>query len=298
MYRSALALGALLCAFALTTRAADPGEKMAGAWTTNVDNKMKETITIKVEDGKWSVTGVYTVKDKEVGSFKGEDCAMLKTGSLIFKKVYEKKPNPTWKDGTLCTAKLDKDQLSISYRVGKNAATTRYASADAAKANPKANPKADPKTDPGVEAKGEVRIKPENVLAKPGDTVRLLVVADKGGFTAKHVDALKKGKITKLEGGFGGFEEDEQRLAVSDVTDQPKELDLVKGTYRMVVVSDRSTPPMAGFQAFCSVKLPNQCNFTDIKFVGEAKGKFKFRTAEPAEGMIYVVEAKVVKFGK
>ena len=256
---------------------------------------MKETITIKVEDGKWSVTGVYKVDDKEVGSYKGDDCAMSKAGTLMFKKVYEKKPNPTWKDGEVCTAKLDKDQLSISHRAGKNIATTKYAAADVAKVDPKANPKTDPKT----EVKGEIRTKPENVLAKPGDTVRLLVVkCDKGGFTAKHVDALKKGKITKLEGGFGGFEEDEQRLAVSDVTEQPKELDLVKGTYRMVVVSDRSTPPMAGFQAFCSVKLPNQCNFTDIKFVGEAKGKFKPRTAEPVEGAIYVVEAKVVKFGK
>jgi hypothetical protein len=44
--------------------------------------------------------------------------------------------------------------------------------------------------------------------------------------------------------------------------------------------------------------LPPQCNFTDIKFVGEAKGKFKARTAAPTEGAIYVVEAKVVKFGK
>src|SRR5437870_5080658 len=98
MYRPfALALTALVCAFALTSRGADSAEKMVGTWTGNADPKTKETITIKVEDGKWSVTGVYKVDDKEVGSYKGEDCAMSKMGVLLFKKAYEKKPNPAVK---------------------------------------------------------------------------------------------------------------------------------------------------------------------------------------------------------
>src|SRR5205823_4191694 len=132
------------------------------------------------------------------------------------KKAYEKKPNPALKDGEVFTAALDKDQLVVSHKAGKNKASTRYTSADVAKADPKADPKTNPKTDPKVEVKGELLTTPDGkVTAKPGDTVRLLVVrTDKIGISEKHVDALKKGKITKLEGSFAGFEEDEQRLVV------------------------------------------------------------------------------------
>jgi hypothetical protein len=219
MYRSSvLAVVALVGMFALSVRGADPEEKMVGTWAHTTGGKTKEFLTVKLEKGKWSVSGVYKNDDKEVGSYNGTACS-LNGGTLTFTKSFVKRPNPAMKDGEY-TISFDKDQLVVLKTV-KGALPVRYTAVEVVKVE-------GPFTKPDAK-----------VVAKYGDTVRLLLIKNKKiGVTDKHIELLKDGKIPKLAANFMDRESDEHRMVVSEVSEQPKELDLVKGTYRALTVDN------------------------------------------------------------
>jgi hypothetical protein len=75
-----------------------------------------EIWTIKKEDGKWSITGVFKKDDKEAGSFHGEDYKYGNDGVLRFRQVYDQKPKASWGDGTILGCVASKDKLLFRWQ--------------------------------------------------------------------------------------------------------------------------------------------------------------------------------------
>jgi hypothetical protein len=126
MVRTArLTLAALAVGLALqpvAARAADE-DKIAGVFTNTVDG-YKETWTIKYEDAKWSVSGVYTKPKTRDGSFEGKD-VKFEGGKLIFtQKLFN--ASPTWIDNCMVTVEpAGGGNLSYVWQVGEQKGAAR-----------------------------------------------------------------------------------------------------------------------------------------------------------------------------
>jgi uncharacterized protein (TIGR03067 family) len=122
--KSILVLVAMLLPIAVNVAgAADDSKDLEGTWqgTSGADG-FKEIWTIKAEKDGWSVNGVFKKDGKEVGAFSGKD-VKLSGGTLSFAQTYSKKPNPTWADGTLITAKVSDGKLAVTWQNGKQKGT-------------------------------------------------------------------------------------------------------------------------------------------------------------------------------
>jgi hypothetical protein len=85
-------------------------EELLGSWEgQSGSGGFTEIWTIKKDDGKWSVKGIFKKGDEEVGAFHGQDYKYV-NGALLFRQIYDKKPVSSWADGTIlgCTAGKDK----------------------------------------------------------------------------------------------------------------------------------------------------------------------------------------------
>jgi predicted secreted protein len=121
MYRTAgLSIVALLVGLALppaALRAADE-DKFVGVFVNTVEG-YKETWTIKIEDGKWSVSGVYVKPRAKDSSFEGKD-AQVTDGKLIFTQKLGDNAPPGWIDGCKVTVEATRDgNLSYVWQVGE-----------------------------------------------------------------------------------------------------------------------------------------------------------------------------------
>jgi predicted secreted protein len=121
-YSTLAALAVGLALQPVAARAADE-DKLAGVFTNTVDG-YKETWTIKYEDGKWSVSGVYQKPKTKDGLFEGKD-VKFEGGKLIFtQKLYN--ASPTWIDN--CTVTVETaggGNLSYVWQVGEQKGAAR-----------------------------------------------------------------------------------------------------------------------------------------------------------------------------
>jgi hypothetical protein len=76
---------------------------------------LTEIWTIKKDDGKWSVKGIFKKDDKEVGSFHGQDYKYV-NGVLLFKQIYDQKPVASWADGTILGCQANKEKLVFRWK--------------------------------------------------------------------------------------------------------------------------------------------------------------------------------------
>ena len=83
-----LAMAAAVLAVHATARA-EPGDELVGTWEGGSAD-LKETWTISREKDAWAVTGVFTSKNGEVGSFKGTNVTLDKN-TLKFRQEYVKR---------------------------------------------------------------------------------------------------------------------------------------------------------------------------------------------------------------
>jgi predicted secreted protein len=93
------------------------GAELVGAWRgASGDGRFKETWTIsRSNKGEWSASCIYLKGDKEAGASHGKDYKYA-DGSLTFALVFDKKPEPSWKDGAVHTVRRSADKLSYVWK--------------------------------------------------------------------------------------------------------------------------------------------------------------------------------------
>jgi uncharacterized protein (TIGR03067 family) len=103
---------------------------LVGTWEADVDNvpDMKEIWKIEVEDGKWSVKGVYVLKKVTVGAFHAEKIQLVGE-ALNFTQKYDVKPVPNWSDGNVVFVKPGDGKIEFS--IGKKGAKHVMVKSDA-----------------------------------------------------------------------------------------------------------------------------------------------------------------------
>jgi hypothetical protein len=86
---------------------------IAGIWKVDCPNGIVATWTIRQDNGRWSVNGIYTKGPDHAGSFKGQDCE-YGDGTLRFRQLWDKKPDPNWHNA-FNTVQLENGRLKYSW---------------------------------------------------------------------------------------------------------------------------------------------------------------------------------------
>jgi hypothetical protein len=100
-----------------TTTASDGG--LVGSWQGVVDGFM-EVLTIKSENGNWTVSGVFLKNGSEVGSFTGKD-PKLSNNTLSYVQQFDRKPDGVgWIDNANISVYVNKSgKLEYHWHYGK-----------------------------------------------------------------------------------------------------------------------------------------------------------------------------------
>lgn len=125
MLRHALIVGCLALAGVggPMSVAADPAKDIVGAWEDRSGSGgFKEIWTVENVKGVWTVKGVFKKGDEEAGSWIGKS-PRFAIGTLTFIQEYVQKPNASWSDGNVMTAKATGDKLSFRWQAAKNSGT-------------------------------------------------------------------------------------------------------------------------------------------------------------------------------
>jgi hypothetical protein len=109
-------LGPTLC-WHCAAFAGDDEEKIIGVWERATEkDDLEETWVIKKTKAKWSVSGTFFERGREVGNFKGKDVKYA-DGTLTFTQDF-KLPKGR-QDGTRITASVEGDRLDLTAKKGK-----------------------------------------------------------------------------------------------------------------------------------------------------------------------------------
>lgn len=99
---------------------AKPGD-FAGRWVRVTDG-LTEVWTIKFDNGRYDVSGVFFDGDREVGSFVGKN-TIAAGGEIAFEQQFVRLPQRPWLDGAIYTAKLENGKLVYTWNVAGGSGT-------------------------------------------------------------------------------------------------------------------------------------------------------------------------------
>jgi len=99
---------------------------LVGEWEdTSEEIGFKEYWSIKLNNGRWQVSGKFTKDDEVVGQFQADEVDFdSKKGVLSFRQVFNPKPDESWVDSNDIEATAEGDTLKFTVR-GVTATLTR-----------------------------------------------------------------------------------------------------------------------------------------------------------------------------
>ena len=94
-------------------------DQFVGTWEgTSEVGGFKEIWTIKMEKNKLSIAGKFQKDGQDAGAFQGTNVKFA-NGALTFTQKYQQKPEASWSDGNVVTAKVNENKLSFTWKNGK-----------------------------------------------------------------------------------------------------------------------------------------------------------------------------------